>query len=194
MTTHFARLARTAVAALCVALCGAAAAQTASMETRLRNLEGEAEIRRSLDDYMHLLRTRDWDNYSKLFATDSAIDIVEGVIKGKDAIKARMANASARQVAAAAGQPQRQSADILSNVYVKVDGDTATARSRFTFLSEAEDGSFRVRGSGIYSDTWVRENGVWLIKYRKVDWDLLFSAGRATAPAAPAAPASTPAK
>ena len=191
MATHIAHLTRTAVVLLCVAVCGAAVAQTASMETRLRNLEGEAEIRRSLDDYMHLLRARDWDNYIQLFATDSAIDIVEGVIKGKDAIKARMANASARQVAAAAGQPQRQSADLLSNVYVKVDGDTATARSRFTFLSEAEDGSFRVRGSGIYSDTWVRENGVWLIKYRKVDWDLLGGAGRATAPAAPA---SKPAK
>ena len=141
MTTHFARLARNAVVLLCIALGGTAAAQTASTETRLRNLEGEAEIRRSLDDYMHLLRTRDWDNYIKLFATDSAIDIVEGVIKGKDAIKARMANASARQVAAAAGQPQRQSADLLSNVYVKVDGDTATARSRFTFLSGAAPAS-----------------------------------------------------
>jgi hypothetical protein len=55
-------------------------------------------------------------------------------------------------------------------------------------------GTFRVRGSGIYSDTWVRENGVWLIKYRKVDWDLLFSAARNAAAAAPAAPASKPAK
>jgi hypothetical protein len=107
MTTHIARFARTAIILLCVALCGSAVAQTASMETRLRNLEGEAEIRRSLDDYMHVLRTRDWDNYIKLFATDPAIDIVEGVIKGKDAIKARMANASARQVAAAASKPAK---------------------------------------------------------------------------------------
>jgi hypothetical protein len=81
MTTHFAHLERTAVVLLCMALGGGAVAQTVSTETRLRNLENEAEIRRSLDDYMHLLRTRDWDNYIKLFATDSAIDIVEGVIK-----------------------------------------------------------------------------------------------------------------
>jgi hypothetical protein len=37
----------------------------------------------------------------------------------------------------------------------------------------------------------VRENGVWLMKYRKVDWDLLAGAGRN---AAPAAPASKPVK
>ena len=47
MTTHVARFARTTVVLLCVALCGTAVAQTASMETRLRNLEGEAEIGRS---------------------------------------------------------------------------------------------------------------------------------------------------
>ena len=168
-----------------IALSAYAAAEGSSVEQRLHNLEAESEIRQSLDDYMQLLRSRDWDDYIKLFATDCAIDIVEGVIKGRDAIKTRMANASARMGAAAAGQPQRQSADLLSNVYVKVDGDTATARSRFTFLNEAEDGSFRVRGSGLYLDTWVRENGKWLIKYRKVEWDLLAGGGRNQAPAAP---------
>jgi hypothetical protein len=35
---------------------------------------------------------------------------------------------------------------------------------------------------------------VWLIKYRKVDWDLLAGAGRNAAAATPAAPASKPAK
>jgi hypothetical protein len=81
MITHFAPFARTVIVLLCVALCGTAVAQTASTETKLRNLEGEAEFRRSLDDYMHLLRTRDWDNYIKLFATEPAIDIVEGIRK-----------------------------------------------------------------------------------------------------------------
>ena len=97
-------------------------------------------------------------------------------------IRTRMANASERMAAAAAGRPQRQSADLLSNIYVKVDGDTATARSRFTFLSEYEDGSFRVRGSGLYVDIWKREDGAWRIQRRTVTWDLL--AGQSAAPAA----------
>jgi 3-phenylpropionate/cinnamic acid dioxygenase small subunit len=127
---------------------------------------------------MQLLRSRDWDHYVELFATDGELDIVESVLKGRDAIRTRMASASARMAAAAAGRPQRQSADLLSNVYVKVNGDTATARSRFTFLSEAEDGAFHVRGSGKYLDTWVRQNGAWRIQHRRVEWDLLAGAGQ----------------
>ena len=156
---------------------GGAAAQVSTVEARLQQLEGEAEIRQLLDDYMTLLDSRDWDAYVQLFAKEAELDIVEGVLKGRDAIRTRMANASARMAAAAAGQPQRQSADLLSNIYVKVDGETATARSRFTFLAEDEDGSFRVRGSGMYLDTWVREDGAWKIKSRKVSWDLLAGSG-----------------
>lgn len=158
-----------------VALVGGqeATAQSSTVEARLTNLESEAEIRRLLDEYMTLLDSRDWDNYVKLFAEDGELDIVEGVLKGHDAIRTRMANASARMATAAAGAPRRQSADLLSNVYVRVDGETATARSRFTFLAEDEDGSFRVRGSGLYLDTWVREDGAWKIKRRTVQWDLL---------------------
>jgi 3-phenylpropionate/cinnamic acid dioxygenase small subunit len=160
-----------------------ARAQAPNIEARLRNLESEAEIRRLLDDYMTLLDSRDWDAYVQLFATDGELDIVEGVLKGRDAIRTRMANASARMAAAAADRPQRQSADLLSNVYVRVDGDSATARSRFTFLAEDEDGRFRVTGSGLYLDTWKREAGAWTIARRKVSWDLLAGQRAAATPA-----------
>jgi 3-phenylpropionate/cinnamic acid dioxygenase small subunit len=157
------------------------AAQAAGVDARLRDLESEAEIRRLLDDYMTVLDAREWDAYVQFFTADGELDMAEGVVKGRDAIRTRMANASARMAAAAAARPQRQSADLLSNVYVNVDGDTATARSRFTFLAEDEDGSFHVRGSGLYLDTWKREGGAWKIARRKVSWDLL--AGAAPAPA-----------
>jgi 3-phenylpropionate/cinnamic acid dioxygenase small subunit len=163
---------------------GDAAAQAAGMEARLTELESEAEIRRLLDDYMMVLGAREWDAYVQFFTADGELDMAEGVVKGRDAIRTRMANASARMASAAAGRPQRQSADLLSNVYVKVDGDSATARSRFTFLAEGEDGSFRVGGSGLYLDTWKRENGAWKIARRTVSWDLLAGAGAAP-PAAP---------
>lgn len=93
-----------------------AAAQTPTVEARLAQLEGEAEIRRLLDDYRALLDSRDWDAYVQLFARDGEIDIVEGVIKGREAIRTRMATASEGMAAAAAARPQRQSADLLSNV------------------------------------------------------------------------------
>ena len=149
-----------------------------SLEARVRQLEDEATIRRSLEDYMGLLRSRDWDSYVKMFSKDAELHMAEGTVKGRDAIRTRMDNASKRMAAAAAAQnrPQLQRADLLSDVRVQVTGDSATARSRFTFVGEQPDGTFRVTGSGIYTDVWVREEGQWLIKSRTVDWDLLAGA------------------
>jgi hypothetical protein len=91
-----------------------------------------------------------------------------------------MAAASERMAKAAAGKPARQGADLLSNVEIRVRGDIAAVSSRFTFLAENDANQFVVRGSGLYLDSWVREDGEWLIKQRKVAWDLL--AGAAPAP------------
>jgi ketosteroid isomerase-like protein len=159
-----------------------AGAEGLSLEARVRQLEDEATIRRELEDYMGLLRSRDWDNYIKMFAKQAPeLHMAEGTVIGRDAIRTRMDNASKRMAAAAAAQnrPQLQRADLLSDVRVQVTGDTASARSRFTFLGEQPDGSFRVTGSGIYTDTWVREEGEWRIKSRTVDWDLLAGASAA---------------
>jgi 3-phenylpropionate/cinnamic acid dioxygenase small subunit len=156
-----------------------AGAEGLSLEARVRQLEDEATIRRELEDYMGLLRSRDWDNYIKMFAKASPeLHMAEGTVIGRDPIRTRMDNASKRLAAAAASQnrPQLQRADLLSDVRVQVTGDAATARSRFTFLGEQPDGTFRVTGSGIYTDTWVREEGEWRIKSRTVDWDLLAGA------------------
>ena len=178
-------------------------AEGLSLEARVRQLEDEATIRRQLEDYMGLLRSRDWDNYIKMFAKQAPeLHMAEGTVIGRDAIRTRMDNASKRMVAAAQDRPQLQRADLLSDVRVQVTGDTAAARSRFTFLGEQPDGTFRVTGSGIYTDTWVREEGEWRIKSRTVDWDLLAGAsasgqsGSTGAPSgAPAAPnGSAPAK
>jgi 3-phenylpropionate/cinnamic acid dioxygenase small subunit len=180
-------------------------AEGLSLEARVRQLEDEATIRRQLEDYMSLLRSRDWDNYIKMFAKQAPeLHMAEGTVIGRDAIRTRMDNASKRMAAAAAAQdrPQLQRADLLSDVRVQVTGDTAAARSRFTFLGEQPDGTFRVTGSGIYTDTWVREEGEWRIKSRTVDWDLLAGASAAggqsgstgSASGAPAPSTGAPAK
>ena len=145
-----------------------------TVEQRLDRLESKSVIRWKLQDYMRLLDAADWDNYIELFAPDGKIDIVEGVLQGRDAIKTRMANATARMAKAREGQPKRQSAHILSNIKVVMTGqETAAAQSRFTMLGENADGTFTVTGSGFYTDQWVRQNGEWMIGYRAVHWDLL---------------------
>jgi ketosteroid isomerase-like protein len=177
----------------------AVGAESLSLEARVRQLEDEATIRRQLEDYMGLLRSRDWDNYIKMFARASPeLHMAEGTVVGRDAIRTRMDTASKRMAtaAAAANLPHLQRADLLSDVRVQVTGDTATARSRFTFLGEQPDGTFRVTGSGIYTDTWVREEGEWRIKSRTVDWDLLAgaSAGGAQSGSSGAQSGASPAR
>jgi len=153
------------------------------VEARLQRLEDESEIRRRLQDYMPLLRNRDWDKYVLMFSRDAEIVMDEGVRHGRDDIRNRMAAAGERMAKAAAGKPVLLSADLLTNVEVRVRGDIASASSRFTFLAENDTHQFVVRGSGLYLDTWVREDGQWLIKRRKVAWDLLASPGTSLAPA-----------
>ncbi len=143
------------------------------LEARLQRLQDESDIRRRLQDYMPLLRNRDWDHYILMFSKDAEIVMDEGTRHGREDIRNRMASASERMAKAAAGKPVLQSADLLTNIEVRVRGDLAHASSRFTFLAENEAHQFVVRGSGIYTDTWVREDGEWLIKRRKVAWDLL---------------------
>jgi ketosteroid isomerase-like protein len=153
------------------------------VEARLQRLQDESEIRRRLQDYMPLLRNRDWDHYVLMFSRDAEIVMDEGTRHGRADIRDRMSAASERMAKAAAGKPVLQSADLLTNVEVRVRGDIAHASSRFTFLAENEAHQFVVRGSGMYLDTWVREDGEWLIKRRKVAWDLLQGASATAAPA-----------
>jgi hypothetical protein len=156
-------------------------AEKLGIEARLQRLEDESEIRRRLQDYMVLLHDRDWDKYVLMFSRDADIVMDEGTRHGREDIRNRMAGASERMAKAAAGKPVRQSADLLSNAEIRVRGDMATVSSRFTFLAENDANQFVVRGSGLYLDSWVREDGEWLIKRRKVAWDLL--AGATPAPA-----------
>jgi 3-phenylpropionate/cinnamic acid dioxygenase small subunit len=164
-----------------------------SLEARLQALQDEAEIRTLLQDYMALLTDRDWDNYIAFFTTDAELVMTEGTVRGRDAIRTRMANATERmaKAAAAAARPQRRRADLLTNINVKVMGNSATASSRFTFIGENDAHQFMVTGSGLYLDLLAREDGRWRIKQRTVDYDLLAGQAAAPAPTTPA-PAARP--
>ena len=172
-----------ALAAVAMVTCLAASglrAQEPAIEERLRALEDESQIRHLLDRYMDVLDAADWDAYVEFFTEDGELVMAEGTRHGREDIKERMAGASARMAANAGDQPRRQSADLLSNIRIRVSGDTATAHSRFTFLGENADGSFSVTGSGLYTDRLERgDDGNWRISSRSVDWDMLRGATRA---------------
>lgn len=154
----------------------AEAAEHAAVMARLDALEAESEIRRKLQTYMAVLGASDWDNYVNYFTREGKLIMTEGTRVGRDDIKERMSTAAARMARAAQGRPVRKRADLLSNIEVDVDGNTASAKSRFTFISENADGGFDVVGSGLYIDEWALEDGEWLIAARTVDYDMLRTA------------------
>jgi 3-phenylpropionate/cinnamic acid dioxygenase small subunit len=143
---------------------------------RLNALEAESEIRHKLQTYMEVLGASDWDNYVNYFTRNAKLIMTEGTREGRDDIKERMSTAAVRLARAAQGRPVRKRADLLSNIEIDVDGNTATAKSRFTFIAENDEGGFDVTGSGLYIDEWAREQGEWLIAARTVDYDLLRTA------------------
>jgi ketosteroid isomerase-like protein len=151
----------------------AEAAEYNAMLERLDALEAESEIRHKLQTYMEVLGASDWDNYVNYFTYDARLIMTEGTRVGRDDIKERMAAASARMAGVAQGRPARKSADLLANIEIQVNGNTATAQSRFTFIGENAEGGFNVNGSGLYIDEWAKEEGEWRISAREVDYDLL---------------------
>ena len=137
----------------------AASAQTGSAETRLRALEDNEQIAQLLIDYGRHLDSRDLAAYAALFATDGEWVGGFGTVKGRANIQAFM------EKSLGAGPNRGGSYHIMSNVVITVKGDSATAWSRWTFVTPGERGA-TIAQAGRYDDTLVRENGAWKFKRR----------------------------
>lgn len=137
----------------------AASAQTGSAETRLRALEDKEQIAQLLIDYGRHLDSRDLAAYAALFATDGEWVGGFGAVKGRANIQAFM------EKSLGTGPNRGGSYHIMSNVVITVKGDSATAWSRWTFVTPGERGA-TIAQAGRYDDTLVRENGAWKFKRR----------------------------
>jgi uncharacterized protein (TIGR02246 family) len=165
------------VALFCVVLVPAAETRAqASQEavtSRLRALEDREEIRLLLLDYGRHLDSRDFKAYASLFAADGEWIGGFGSVKGPAAIQAFME----KNMGTAPNRANNY--HLLSNFVILVQGDTATAWSRWAFIVPEANGA-RVAQAGRYDDTLVRENGRWRFKKRVASND--------TPPPAPAQP------
>jgi uncharacterized protein (TIGR02246 family) len=139
---------------------------TASLAARLQRLEDVEEIRALLLDYGRLLDSRDLAGYSKLFAKDGEWVGGFGSAKGPEAILAFM------QKNLGTGPNRNNSFHILSNFKIEVKGDTATAWSRWTFITPGADGKPVISQAGRYDDILVREDGRWKFKRRSASNDI----------------------
>ena len=131
----------------------------ASITARLQRLEDTEEIRTLLLDYGRFLDSRDLAAYSRLFAKDGEWVGGFGSVTGPANIQAFM------EKNMGTGPNRRNDYHLLSNFVITVNGDTATAWSRWAFVVPGQSGA-SMSQAGRYDDTLVRENGRWRFKKR----------------------------
>jgi hypothetical protein len=161
-----------------------------ALAAKVQNLEDVQEISNVLIAYGRALDSRDFKAYSALFARDGSWSGGLGSVSGGpqaiyDFMTSRIgggrggnANGSRPQPAIGFGPTYH----IMSSFKIDVKGDTATASSRWAFVTAIRGPGIQVAGR--YEDTLVREDGTWKIKSRQALNDL-------TAPAAAAAAANS---
>lgn len=146
--------------------------KSASVEARVQRLEDIEEIRVLLLDYGRYLDARDLAAYSRLFAKDGEWVGGFGSVKGPAEIQAFM------EKNLGSGPNRGNTFHILSNFVIDVKGDTATAWSRWTFVTPGADGKPVISQAGRYDDTFVRENGRWKFKRRVASNDIPAAPGK----------------
>lgn len=141
--------------------------QLRDIARRLQVLEDKEAIRQMLERYIEFNEARDYRSYSQLFASNGELKLRRGSAIGPENIFQLLQTSFGGPLPA--NSMLRNASHVLSNIVIEINGDTATARSRWALLSPSkEDGSPRVAQSGFYTDKLVREKGEWKFLQRIV--------------------------
>ena len=129
-----------------------AAGGTGTIEARLQRLEDREAIRDLLMEYGRTARSvGEWNGGM-------------GVARGPEAIRKLMEESIT-------GKPGANF-HIFNNEMIDVDGDRATAVTKWTFIVKGKDGRPQSVYLGHYNDTLIREDGRWKFLQRKVSSDI----------------------
>ena len=137
--------------------------RVATLEKRVQQLQDQQSIREVLIRYGEYLDARDYAGYASLFAKDGVWTGGFGSATGPQAIQAMMEEHLGKPEA---GFINKSNFHLMTTAVIDVDGDTAKARSRYTFFTASPDNKPVPALAGRYVDEFVRENGEWKIKHR----------------------------
>ena len=139
--------------------------------------EGYGDDRAMIEDlqarYLFALDFQDADSYAATFTEDGVLDYGTGEIKGRDAIAEVVSGMRGN----AAQQGQSETAELypstgrhnITNIVIKVDGDTATSASYWFHVGNAnEERNAQINSYGHYEDELVKVDGEWLFSKRKI--------------------------
>lgn len=171
------------MAALCS--CARPGADTAQLQQRVQQLEDQEAIRQVLISYGEHLDARDFASYAALFARDGTWTGGFGSATGPADIQSMLEKNIGK---AEPGFINKSSFHLMTTMSVEVQGDSATARSRYLFFTATPESRPQVALAGRYVDEFVREDGQWRIRRRTTHGVLPWRDGNAAAPTATTAP------
>jgi uncharacterized protein (TIGR02246 family) len=129
----------------------------ASLAARVRVLEDREEIRALILAYGQAHDHRDYKMYASLFANDGEWIGGLGSAKGPDAIFALMDKSIGHNPL-----PNGSGTfHVLTNDQIKIDGDRASATTKWLYVTANDDNSPKLTFLGHYDDQYIRENGRW---------------------------------
>lgn len=145
------------------------AADVAALAKRVQVLEDREAIRALIMAYGHAHDHRDYKTFASLFASNGEWVGGLGSAKGPEAIFALMDKTIGHKpVAEGSG-----TVHLMTNDQIVIDGDRASAVTKWLYLVPAEDGSPRAQILGHYIDQFIRENGEWKFLRREAPADIV---------------------
>jgi hypothetical protein len=123
--------------------------------------------------YMFALDFGDLDKYVATFTEDGILDIGMGEWRGRDTIRQILSNIPPQEEIPAENdsllQHHATGRHNITNIVLKIDGDTAYGRAYWFHLSNNNPKRKATTDSyGHYEDIIVRTNGQWLFSKRKI--------------------------
>jgi uncharacterized protein (TIGR02246 family) len=144
------------------------AADLESVAARVQVLEDREDIRALILAYGQAHDHRDYRTFSSLFATNGEWIGGLGSAKGPEAIFALMDKTIGH-----APQPNGSGTyHVMTNDQIKIDGDRATATTKWIYITPGDDNAPRMVYLGHYDDQFVRENGTWKFLRREAPADI----------------------
>ncbi len=149
------------------------AAPAPSAAAREQALEDEKQIRDLLEEYGHRFDTLDLVGYSQLFSAQGTWNGNYGGSYVRATGPAEVLAMMTRVLGNPQYDPKKVAGfHVMSNFLIHVEGDHATARSRWTFFTRGEGNVLAPALAGHYEDRLIREKSQWKFFERRVFKDI----------------------
>ena len=141
----------------------AATAAPPSLEARIQRIDDRMAIEQLLMEYGRAVDDRDFAAFAALFTEDGEWKGAQGSYRGSKEIRKSMEKMFTE---AAADIPKGHNFHVLTNVIIDLQGDHATASSKFIFY-KMNGAKPEAQVAGRYEDRLVRVDGAWKFQQRR---------------------------